>query len=114
MVTCGTVTVVEPQASLSITSCSLDQTSVSPSDTVRITAQVENTGDADGEATVLWLADGTQVDQSSIVVNAGESFGIDGSFVPADNGFNSGDLNIEVQLQDVTSQSVGSSSGLFR
>lgn len=114
MVNCGTVTVVEPQASLSITNCSLDQTSVDPSDTVRVTAQVENTGNADGEATVVWLAGGTQVDQSSIVVNAGESFGIDGSFVPGDNGFNSGDINIEVQLQSVTSQAAGGSSGLFR
>ncbi|MFP8890889.1 right-handed parallel beta-helix repeat-containing protein [Natrialbaceae archaeon A-CW2] len=63
----------EPEANLSVVDASLSETDVFEGDEVRITADVENDGDATGEYTAALEIDGTVVANETVSVGPGET-----------------------------------------
>ncbi|MCU4753977.1 right-handed parallel beta-helix repeat-containing protein [Halobacteria archaeon AArc-curdl1] len=66
----------EPEADLSVVGASLSETDVFEGDEVRITADVENDGDATGEYTAALEIDGTVVANETVSVGPGETHSV--------------------------------------
>ncbi|MFP9061847.1 right-handed parallel beta-helix repeat-containing protein [Natrialbaceae archaeon A-chndr2] len=66
----------EPEADLSVVDASLSETDVFEGDVVRITADVENDGDATGEYTAALEIDGTVVANQTVSVGPGETHSV--------------------------------------
>lgn len=110
MVDCGTITIVEERPQYNIVDCSVSQTEVGADDEIRATATVENNGNADGGADLVWLANGQQVDSSRAEIRAGNSTSLTGIFTPSSVGISSGSIDVTVEVRNLQTQS----AGLFR
>jgi len=92
-----------PEPDLSVTSASLDETTIFEGDSAVTTATVSNDGDARGTFTAGLRVDGTVVDITSVAVQAGETetvtfertFTRAGDYAIAVNGTSAGTLTVE-------------------
>lgn len=108
MVDCGTLTVEEPQADISITDCSLSPGSgstVEPSDTLQATVSLNNFGDASGTVTVTFTANGQQFGSQTVTVAGNGTDDATAQFTPTSLGV-SGSVTVDVQLSGGAAASV--------
>lgn len=113
MATCGTITVEEPKASISIQGCSISPSSgpIDPTDTVEAVVELVNNGDAFGSVTVTFLVDGNEFGSRSIGVNAGSTASVAEQFQPDDFSL-VGTISIEASITGSAS-AAAQRGGLF-
>jgi hypothetical protein len=116
MVSCGTLTVEQPQASISLQNCNTSPSGgeVGQNDTVEVSATAVNTGDASGGVTVTFYANGQTVESRSRTVSPGGTSTVSATFTPAQLGL-SGSVQTEVQLSgpNVSAAAEGQSQSLL-
>ncbi|MEF8813604.1 MAG: CARDB domain-containing protein [Halovenus sp.] len=107
--TAGTLTVEQP-ASFTITGTSLNSSTITEGESVTVSADVENTGDRDGDFTADLVVDGSAVQTTTVTVAAGttetvsftETFDTAGDYAIDVNDAAVGTLTVEAATADFT------------
>ena len=107
------------QASIGVSSASLSTNEIEPGDSVTITANVENLGDAAGETTIDLAVDGETVDERTVQLDAGEStqieftrtFDEEGSYEIRVGSVLAGELTVEAEEEPPAEEDGDGSDG---
>jgi len=78
--------ITEKQPDMSVTSASLERSSVSVGETVEVTAEVTNDGNGQGTYTAELIVDGEVVDTKAVTVGAGETTTVTFSYEASETG----------------------------